>query len=63
MYKLIVICLATNHFPPSIYDTLSDKNLKEHYEFPDRNDGKYVVTFMLYSTSQQPNVVSLNASL
>ena len=37
-YDLFITYVATS-FPPSIYDTLSEKNLRAHYEFPDRTDG------------------------
>ena len=44
---LIITCIAITHFPPSIYDTLSEKNLRDHYEFPDRKDGMlYTFTYI-----------------
>ena len=39
---LFIISIAISHFPPSIYDTLSEKNLKDHYEFPDSKDGMLI---------------------
>jgi len=35
----IGICLGAENLPPSIYDTLDEESLRNHYEFPDKDDG------------------------
>ena len=45
-----IACVAISHFPPSIYDTLSEKNLRDHYEFPDRKDGMHIRCYIYIFT-------------